>query len=259
MVIFLDIDDTINDFTTQMNAIEPMWFLSSTLARTLFFCHNDVFKSCHLKNTDLLDQLKQYANRYHHNIITLSALPCYYSSYNIIKRLKQLSPKNPTDFKRCIRILSEEFDKTPIDPNRLKKIEAHFEAYSKAQIISFETYWDKLKNDKLQWSLEVAKIQECICVNDWNEKIHYLNSHTVLIDDSQKTLSEAHSLGYKAFDFNQISPKELLDQFSPTVLNATKQKLQQIQKETQETQEAVGAKVETKTQITPSPIWAKRV
>ncbi|MCQ2687414.1 hypothetical protein KVK84_02680 [Helicobacter pylori] len=37
MVIFLDIDDTINDFTAQMNAIEPFWFLSSTCARTLFF------------------------------------------------------------------------------------------------------------------------------------------------------------------------------------------------------------------------------
>ncbi len=264
MVIFLDIDDTINDFTIQMDAIEPMWFLSSTLARTLFFCYNNVFKNCHLKNTDLLDQLKQYANRYHHNIITLSALPCYNSSYNIIKRLKQLSPKNPTDFKRCIRILSEEFDKTPIDPNRLKKIEAHFEAYTKAQNMSFEAYWDKLKNDKLQWSLEVAKIQECICVNDWNEKIHYLNSHTILIDDSQKTLSEAHSLGYKAFDFNQISPKEMLDQFSPTVLSATKQKLQQIQKaalEVQgalEAQETVEEKIETKTQITP-PIWTIKV
>ncbi|WQS28853.1 hypothetical protein KVE05_00610 [Helicobacter pylori] len=137
MVIFLDIDDTINDFTIQMNAIEPMWFLSSTLARTLFFCHNDVFKNC-----------------------------------------------------------------------------------------------------------------------------HYLNSHTILIDDSQKTLSEAHSLGYKAFDLNQISPKELLDQFSPTVSHATQQKLQQIQKglEVQgalEAQEAVEEKIETKTQVSPSPIWAK--
>ncbi len=258
MVIFLDIDDTINDFTTQMNAIEPMWFLSSTLARTLFFCHNDVFKNCRLKNTDLLDQLKQYANRYHHNIITLSALPSYHSSYNIIKRLKQLSPKNPTDFKRCVRILSEEFDKTPIDPNRLKKIEAHFEAYHKAQTMSFEAYWDKLKNDKLQWSLEVAKIQECICVNDWNEKIHYLNGNTVLIDDSQKTLSEARSLGYRAFDFNQISPKELLDQFSPIVLNTNKQKLQQIQKAALKAQEVVETKAETKTQVAP-PIWTKRV
>ncbi|MCQ2896297.1 hypothetical protein JT086_01650 [Helicobacter pylori] len=41
MIIFLDIDDTINDFTAQMNAIEPFWFLSSTCTRTLFFCYND--------------------------------------------------------------------------------------------------------------------------------------------------------------------------------------------------------------------------
>ncbi len=231
MIIFLDIDDTINDFTAQMNAIEPFWFLSSTCARTLFFCYNDLFKNCHLKNTDLLEYLKRYSNKYNHNIITLSALPCYHSSYNIIKRLKQLSPQNPTAFVKSVRALSEEFDKTPIDLSQLKNLETHFEAYTKAQSMSFEAYWDKLANDKKQWSLEVAKIQECICVNDWNEKIHYLNNYTILIDDSQKTLNEARSQGYRAFDLNQISPKEMLDQLAPIPLaNQMKQKLQQVKK-----------------------------
>ncbi|MDU9757371.1 hypothetical protein RGC22_05225 [Helicobacter pylori] len=72
-----------------------------------------------------------------------------------------------------------------------------------------------------------------------------------MIDDSQKTLSEACSLGYRAFDFNQISPKELLDQFSPIVLNTTKQKLQQIQKAALKAQEEVETKAETKTQVAP--------
>ncbi len=259
MVIFLDIDDTINDFTAQMNAIEPFWFLSSTCARTLFFCYNDLFKNCHLKNTDLLEYLKRYANKYNHNIITLSALPCYRSSQNIIKRLKQLSPQNPTAFLKSVRALSEEFDKTPIDPSQLKNLEAHFEAYVKAQSMSFEAYWGKLANDKKQWSLEVAKIQECICVNDWSEKIYYLNDYTILIDDSQKTLNEARSQGYKAFDLNQISPKEMLDQLVPIpLLNQMEQKLQQMKKAPPQTSTEAKAPTKALPKVPPQvPIRTK--